>query len=275
MFAGTSKGVARWNGQRWEPCFDRQGRVLAILPQGDSLLVAFGDELVQGQPATGEVAPMAPLPPKFATAARASLAVAGGTIYLGGDAGLFALEEGQFAPVEGFQELVESNQSVRQLAAGADGELAVAAAEGLFVRSASGEWRAVKARSGKRSWYPHDVRAVAYDRAGRLWFGSVQGVGCREGDRWSLYTGEEGLPYDDFTTCAAGEPGVVWFGTKIGAIRFDGTTWSYRQGRRWAPDDVINAIAVEDERQRLDRDQARHRTDRTPADDACSEGRIL
>ena len=38
-------------------------------------------------------------------------------------------------------------------------------------------------------------------------------------------TGEDGLPFDDFTTVAAGEPGVVWFGTTNGAIRYDGTTW--------------------------------------------------
>lgn len=246
VFAGTSKGVARWNGERWEPCCDRQGRVLAILPQGDSLLVAIGGELVECQPATGEVAAVATLPPNFTTTTHTSLAVVGGTTYLGGEAGLFALVDGHFAPVEGFHELVEGDQGVRQLATGTDGELAVAAADGLFLRSTTGEWCAVKARSGKRSWYPHDVRAVAYDRAGRLWFGSTQGVGCRERDEWSLYTGDEGLPYDDFTTCAAGEPGVVWFGTKIGAIRFDGTTWSYRQGRRWTPDDVINAIAVEE-----------------------------
>ena len=54
----------------------------------------------------------------------------------------------------------------------------------------------------------------------------------------------DGLPYNDFTTVAAGERGVVWFGTRKGAIRFDGRTWEYRQGRRWLPDDEVRSIAV-------------------------------
>ena len=85
---------------------------------------------------------------------------------------------------------------------------------------------------------------MTYDARGRLWFASPQGVGCLDGDQWSLYTGYEGLPYNDFTTAAAGEEGVVWFGTRIGAIRFDGKRWSYRQGLRWLPHDEVRSIAV-------------------------------
>lgn len=246
VLAGTANGLARWNGERWEPCSNQQGRASSILPQGDSFIAAIGNELVRWHPTTGDTATIASLPPDFASATHASLAAVGDTVYLGGEAGLFALANGKFSFVEAYRELADDNLAVHQLAAAPNGELAVAAANGLFVRSAAGEWQSIKARSGKRSWYPHDVRGVAYDRAGRLWFASGQGVGCREGNQWSLYAGEDGLPYDDFTTCAAGEPGVVWFGTKIGAIRFDGQTWNYRQGRRWTPDDVINGIAVED-----------------------------
>jgi ligand-binding sensor domain-containing protein len=61
-------------------------------------------------------------------------------------------------------------------------------------------------------WAPINVRGVAYDSRGRLWFASPQGVGCFD-NGWTLYTGAEGLPYNDFTTMAAGEAGVVWFGT--------------------------------------------------------------
>jgi len=55
----------------------------------------------------------------------------------------------------------------------------------------------------------------------------------------------EGLPFNEFTTVAAGEKGVVWFGTTRGAIRFDGTNWEYRMAPRWLPHDAIRAIAVE------------------------------
>ena len=114
-----------------------------------------------------------------------------------------------------------------------DGEIAVAAAEGLFV--GKGELQRVLPRDGNRSWAVVDARGVAYDSAGRLWFASPQGAAVRESGAWRLLTGLEGLPEDDFTTVAAGEPGIVWFGTHRGAIRFDGKTWEYRQGLRWLP----------------------------------------
>ena len=87
------------------------------------------------------------------------------------------------------------------------------------------------------------MRGVAFDSKDRLWFASAQGVGC-EADEWHLYTGADGLPYNDFTTLAAGENGTVWFGTRMGAIRYDGKDWEYRQGRRWLPHDEVRSIAV-------------------------------
>jgi len=129
-------------------------------------------------------------------------------------------------------------------ARGTDGEEALAAADGLYVRRPGGRWEALHPRQGGRSWAPNDVRGVAYDAAGRLWFASPQGVGCR-GKEWTLYTGEDGLPYDDFTAVAAGGDGAVWLGTRKGAIRFDGKNWEYRQGPRWLPDDEVHGIAVE------------------------------
>ena len=99
-------------------------------------------------------------------------------------------------------------------------------------------------QQGKRSWSLVDVRGVALDQQGQLWFASPQGVGCRTAAGWTLYTGQEGLPYDDFVTMACGEPGVMWFGTTFGAIRFDGTTWEYRQGLRWLPNDRVNDLAI-------------------------------
>ena len=125
-----------------------------------------------------------------------------------------------------------------------DGRVAEARPDGLFLRSRSGRFERLFPKTATRSWAPVDVRGVAFDSKERLWFASPQGAGCLDGTSWTLYTGAEGLPFDDFTTVAAGESGVVWFGTKIGAIRFDGTTWEYRQGRRWLPSDEVRSIAV-------------------------------
>src|SRR5262249_8983949 len=137
-------------------------------------------------------------------------------------------------------------KDVRQVAEGPNGEIAVAAMAGLFVANPAGEWSRVLPRDAEKSWAPHDVRGVAFDRTGRLWFASPQGVGVKKGDSWSLMTGYEGLPYNEFTTVAAGENDVVWFGTTRGAIRYDGKNWEYRMAPRWLPDNMVRSVAVEE-----------------------------
>ena len=125
-----------------------------------------------------------------------------------------------------------------------DGRTVAARADGLFLKRGDGNWERMFPKSGNRSWAPDDVRGVVFDPQDRLWFASPQGAGRLDGATWTLYTGSDGLPYDDFTTIAAGPSGEVWFGTHKGAIRFDGTTWEYRQGLRWLPDDDVRSIAV-------------------------------
>lgn len=131
------------------------------------------------------------------------------------------------------------------IARSADGRLAEGRASGLFVKAGKNAWQRVFPPDGRRSWAPVDVKGVVFDARGRLWFASPQGAGVMDQGKWTLYTGAEGLPYDDFTCVAAGENGVVWFGTKLGAIRFDGKSWEYRQGPRWLPEDEVRAIAVQ------------------------------
>jgi hypothetical protein len=155
--------------------------------------------------------------------------------------GAARLEAGRWVPVATGP--ATKAPRVRQTARAKDGRVAEAREDGLFVQ-AEGTWERLLPRAGKRSWAPVDVRGVAFDSAGRLWFASPQGVGCVDGRSVRLWTGADGLPYDDFTAVAAGEPGVVWFGTRKGAIRFDGQRWEYRQGRRWLPDDEVRSIAV-------------------------------
>lgn len=99
-------------------------------------------------------------------------------------------------------------------------------------------------QDGNTRWAPVDVRAVGYDGVGNFWFATPQGVGCRALDgTWKLYTGAEGLPYNDFTCIATG-PSGVWFGTTNGAIQFLDGQWHFRQGRRWLLDNHVNDIAV-------------------------------
>jgi hypothetical protein len=102
-------------------------------------------------------------------------------------------------------------------------------------------------RAGARSWAPVEVRGAEYDSRGRLWFCSPQGVGVRDGAKWSLYSTEDGLPWNECTSLATAPDGSVWLGTTRGAIHFDGKTWEYRQGRRWLPDDAVLEVVVDGE----------------------------
>ncbi len=240
-FAGTAQGLVRLNGARWSRV-DRipAAPVVALGTSGTDLLVVTSDSLYNLH--EGRADRLAAVPPYTVSCVAVS---ANGTVFLGTQAGLFELAGSEFRSVHDLNNNLGKDKHVRQVAVSPDGELAVAAMSGLFAR-VNGRWTRLKPRAGKRSWVPYDVRGVAYDTRGRLWFASPQGAGCLDRD-WRLFTGTDGLPYNDFTTMEAGENGVVWFGTHIGAIRYDGEQWLYRQGLRWLPDDEVRAIAVSDD----------------------------
>ena len=134
---------------------------------------------------------------------------------------------------------------VNQIAQDADGRLVAATQKGLM-RERGGKFEPFWANDGQgRAWGTSDVRGVAFDNKGQLWFATRAGAVCRTSGGWKFYTGAEGLPYNDFTTMAAGPDGVVWFGTHLGVIRFEDGQWHYRQGLRWLPNDDVRGIAVD------------------------------
>jgi len=216
VYAGTPRGLARLEGERWQVVFS--GPVEALGALGGEWLAVSGGQLYRN----GK--PVAAVPAAHPRALAGSL--------LAADEGVFRLENGAFTRLGDLA-------GVRSVAEHA-GRIAAAAAGGLYLWQ-GGRWQAVHPREGNRSWAPHDVRAVAFDAAGRLWFASPQGAG-RLDREWRLFTGSEGLPYDDFTALAAGR--TVWFGTAIGAIHYDGNVWEYRQGLRWLPHDAVRSVAV-------------------------------
>ncbi|MGC8792877.1 MAG: hypothetical protein ACP5U2_05740, partial [Bryobacteraceae bacterium] len=241
VYAGTAKGLAVYTDGRWGSIEGFTARVEALAARDGEPVFAHQGMLWRLK--TGRAEKLAPLP---AGVWVRSLAL-GRTLLVGTDRGLWELAGERMVPVEALNRLLGERQDIRQVAIAPDGRAAVAAEAGLFLRDAVGTWRALHPKDGARSWAPEDVRGVAFEAGGRLWFASPQGAGCLDGERWRLYTGYESLPYDDFTTIAAGEAGVVWFGTRRGAIRFDGINWEYRQGLRWLPDDAVRAIAVSPE----------------------------
>lgn len=137
---------------------------------------------------------------------------------------------------------------VRQTAGNRKAPIALATAEGLYLRNDAGTYEKADVRDGMgRQWGTDDVRGTVVDKEGRLWFAIPAGAACLTADGWRFFTGKEGLPYNDFTCMAAGGDGSVWFGTKIGAIRFKDGQWRYRQGKRWLPgDEVRGMVANED-----------------------------
>ncbi len=237
VYAGTARGLSRFDGSKWLPVNGLTSDPVELCAAlGDSLYVVYARGL-QRVSATA-VMPVASIPAGRPLAFAAS----DKALYLAMDSGLYRANAGaaKFTRMNS----PASARNIRQIAVSPAGELALAASDGLFVRNPTGSWRTEYPQDGPRSWAPKDVRAVAFDSEGRLWFASPQGAGYRHANGWKLFTGAEGLPYNDFTTIAAGERGVVWFGTSLGAIRFDGKTWEFRQGLRWLPDDGVRAIAV-------------------------------
>ncbi len=242
VYAATAAGLARLENGQWGTTSGLNGPVSRVATHGKNVIAIADGALfeIDGSSAT-RIAAI----PKSALQDEGILSLSGGDkILVGSKIGLFELKDGKFLRDDSLGKQLADNKEIRQAAAAKDGRIAVAAHDGLFLRDKSNSWQRLLPRSGSRSWAPHDVRGVAFDAQDRLWFASPQGVGMLDGETWTLYTGEDGLPYNDFTTAKAGEEGVIWFGTKIGAIRFDSKNWSYRQGLRWVPDDEIRDIAV-------------------------------
>jgi len=137
---------------------------------------------------------------------------------------------------------------VRQTAGDPKAPIALATAEGLYLRNDTGNYEKADVRDGMgRQWGTDDVRGTTVDKEGRLWFVIPAGAACLTADGWRFFTGKEGLPYNDFTCMAAGGDGSVWFGTTIGAIRYKDGQWRYRQGKRWLPSDEVRGIVANED----------------------------
>jgi hypothetical protein len=124
--------------------------------------------------------------------------------------------------------------------------LVIGCDQGLFMVNNDGdEFTSLIPSDDNYSWAPRNITALTVDSNGNLWIGADQGVGKYDGKSWTLFTGNEGLPYNNFTCAAGGPNGEVWFGTKKGAIRVEDDYFYYRASRRWLPDDFVNDIVVD------------------------------
>ncbi len=244
VWAGTARGLAYLNDGAWSPVERFSGDSVPLLAaDGQNLAIIFRGALHF----LALEAPAASLPPEASAPEDVHCLAFANGLYAGTKEGLYVLRVNRLEPVEGLNGHLAGTRAVRGIAAGPNGELAAATATGLFYSANGAEWQPLFPEDGAKRWAPADVRSVVFDSLGRLWFASPQGAGCLSGG-WTLYTGREGLPYNDFTSMATCADGTVYFGTHLGAIRYDGTHWAYRQGLRWVPDDDIRAITVDADR---------------------------
>ncbi|MEZ6051039.1 MAG: hypothetical protein R3C02_06550 [Planctomycetaceae bacterium] len=243
VYVGTSRGLARQQNGEWQLSTDYDGPVELLAADGDSIIGVAAGGIYRVD--DGEPELLAELPAELQAADEFNSLAVGTTILLGTKSGLYDLTAGEgLQVVEPLNSLLGEDKDIRQVAVAADGRRAVAAGGGLFVSTEGQDWHALSPAQGSQSWAPRDVKGVTFDADDRLWFASPQGIGVQTTDGWQLFTGQEGLPYNDFTLAAPGEEGVVWFGTHKGAIRFDGKTFEYRQAPRWLPAEEVRGIAV-------------------------------
>ena len=241
VWAATARGLAYFRNDAWGaverfagdsvPLVAADGQNLALIYRGALHFLAVE-------------APVASLPPTASAPEDVQCLAFANGVYVGTKEGLYVLKVNRLERVQALNSLLSGDRCVRDVACGPNGELAAATASGLFYSVDGAEWQALFPEDGTRRWAPEDVRAVLFDSEGRLWFANPQGAGCMSGG-WTLYTGREGLPYNDFTSMAAAPDGTVYFGTRLGAIRYDGEHWAYRQGLRWVPNDHIRAVEVD------------------------------
>ncbi len=115
-------------------------------------------------------------------------------------------------------------------------QFAVFGGGNLYIKGQNNGWSIIKPRDDKHRWsFQNSEVYFDFDRAGNLWFAMQQGVGFYQPDsgKWKLFSGEDGLPYNQFSCIHGGQDGSIWFGTDKGAIRYENGEWAYRYGRRW------------------------------------------
>lgn len=83
-------------------------------------------------------------------------------------------------------------------------------------------WKRFSTDDGLGDNWVYDIK---YDRDGRMWVATWNGVSVLEGDKFKTYRVADGLPDKWVYSIAYDRDGVFWFGTEGGISRFDGKTW--------------------------------------------------
>jgi hypothetical protein len=245
-FAGTEKGLAFFDGSKFIshelvprlPVYDlaaNNDMVGALVKDGKGSKLFFLGH--------GEVSHVISIPAKYEISPQPGNLVfeEKGYIVASGDLLEFPLDKKSFQP----KSLKMPKANANQICVTKE-NIWIAADEALLKYSkATKTWEKVLPKDDDKSWAPRSVMGVSQSSSGDVWFASPQGVGKLD-ESWNLFTGYDGLPFNDFTCLAASPNGSFWFGTTKGVIRYESKDFRYRQGLRWLPDDHVNDMTIDE-----------------------------
>jgi diguanylate cyclase (GGDEF)-like protein len=144
-----------------------------------------------------------------------------GTVWAGGDNGLFAFAGGHWRTFTRNDGL--SNTAVLSLGAGPDNVIWVGYDFGGGMDRVHPQAGGVAIeKSVQRPGTDGLIYFLEYDAKGRMWAGTQHGVDVWDGARWTHYDTSDGLVWDDCDTngFAQGPDGAIWIGTSGGLSRF-------------------------------------------------------
>jgi ligand-binding sensor domain-containing protein len=91
-----------------------------------------------------------------------------------------------------------------------------------------------------------NVRTIARDEQGRLWFGTwSDGASVYDpmSNAWTTFDSSNALPADSVRAAFVDSTGQVWLGTEQGAVRYDGVSWATYTTADGLPDDRVRELA--------------------------------
>lgn len=66
------------------------------------------------------------------------------------------------------------------------------------------------------------VRGIEEDKAGNIWFATSSGLLQFDGEKFKVFSEQEGLPNDEVWGLTIDKQGLIWLGTTAGIYQFDG-----------------------------------------------------
>jgi ligand-binding sensor domain-containing protein/signal transduction histidine kinase len=214
LWVGTQEGLARFNSINFT-VFDKDNTpqmksndVRALLEdRSGALWIATSYGLVRIQNgAFASFTTSEGLPDNSIAALAQGL---DGTIWVGTANGLARLNDNSIAVVSSVKE------DIQTLMVGSSGDLLAGSSRGVWRVQANGSvlqnpWKELDGQS---------VSSIAEDKAGRLWFGTDDGLIANDHGRIIVFTTNQGLPDNHVNHVSVDKEGCVWSSTSNGLAR--------------------------------------------------------